>query len=379
MLAMDSPEAVGLHPERWAAALELVRDWCDRDLLPSAGVVVGRGDRMTKPALFGRQHLADAPASIRDDAIFLIASITKPIVAMGACLLIERGQLLLGERVHEFIPEFGGERKYATTIRHLLTHTSGLPDMLPNNRQLRAAGAPLHAFVEDTCDCEPAFAPGRGVQYQSMGFALLGEIIARVSGRSCPQFLREEIFEPLGMHDTALGAPESWFQGTSPRIARVPEIRVPADQTTAHDWNWNSRYWRMLGAPWGGLLTTPADLGTFAALMLNRGRIGDRTLFSPATVDAAVRNQLEPMRDVPEEDRRCKPWGLGWRLNWPAHSENFGDLLSPHTYGHWGATGTVFWIDPEHQVWAVILTTQPMEPHGRYLARLSNAIAAAIV
>ena len=250
--------------------------------------------------------------------------------------------------------------------------------MLPNNRQLRMAGAPLLAFVEDTCDCEPAFAPGRGVQYQSMGYALLGEIITRVSGKTCARFLRDEIFEPLGMNDTSLGAPESWFPGPEAKIDRVPEIRVPADQQSGTDWNWNSRYWRMLGAPWGGLLTTPADLGRFAALMLNGGTLGGRTIFSAATVGAAVRNQLEPMRDVPEEDRRCKPWGLGWRLNWPAHSENFGDLLSPETFGHWGATGTVFWIDPRNEAWAVLLTTQPMEPHGRYLARLSNAIASAL-
>lgn len=375
---VTTPHEIGLRPDRWEHAVGLVQDWCDRNLIPSAGIAVGRGDAVLSPRLFGRQKLADASGTIRDDAIFLIASITKPIVAMGVCLLIERGELLLGDRVHDVLPEFGGERKYGTTIRHLLTHTSGLPDMLPNNRHLRMAGAPLSAFVEDTCDCEPAFPPGRGVQYQSMGYALLGEIVARVSGKSCPRFLDEEIFQPLGMRDTALGAPESWFSGTKPTIDRVPEIRVPHDQATGTDWNWNSRYWRMLGAPWGGLLTTPADLGRFAALMLNHGTLDGTRIFSPATVDAAVRNQLEPMRDVPEEDRRCKPWGLGWRLNWPAHSENFGDLLSPETFGHWGATGTVFWIDPKHNAWAVILTTQPMEPQGRYLARLSNAIAAAL-
>lgn len=377
MLRIVEPEEVGLRRPAWNHCQTLLRSWTERDLIPAAGVVVGKGDRMIAPLLSGRQKLNDPHGTLRSDAIFLIASITKPIVAMGACLLIERGQLLLGDRVHDLLPEFAGERKYGATLRHLLTHTSGLPDMLPNNRQLRMAGAPLISFVEDTCDCEPAFPPGRGVQYQSMGFALLGEIITRVSGKPCAQFLKDEIFDPLGMSDTALGAPDSWFAGAEPKAARIPEVRVPQDQKEGHDWNWNSRYWRSLGAPWGGLLTTPADLGKFAALMLNRGMVDGKTILSAASVDSAVRNQLEPMRDVPEEDRRCKPWGLGWRLNWPAHSENFGDLLSPVTYGHWGATGTVFWIDPAAGVWAVILTTQPMEPQGRYLARLSNAIAAA--
>jgi CubicO group peptidase (beta-lactamase class C family) len=378
MLTVASLESTGLDPARWQHALTLAKTWCDEGRLPAIGFLAGRGDKTTGVHVFGRQHLADDPGTIRDDAIFLIASITKPVVAMAACLLIERGELLLGDRVHDYIPEFAGERKYVTTVRHLLTHTSGLPDMLPNNRQLRVAHAPLLSFVEDTCDCEPAFAPGRGVQYQSMGFALLGEIVARIAGMPCSEFVRRELFEPLGMHDTALGAPEAWFGGTSPKVDRIPEIRVPADQQAGSDWNWNSRYWRSLGAPWGGMLTTPWNLAKFARTMLGGGAYGSQQLFSAATVASATRNQLEPMKDVPEEDRRAKPWGLGWRLNWPAHSENFGDLLGPGTYGHWGATGTVLWIDPALDAFAVILTTQPMEPQGRYLARLSNAIAASI-
>jgi CubicO group peptidase (beta-lactamase class C family) len=340
-------------------------------------MIAGRAGKTTGVHLFGRQRLAADAAPISDDAIFLVASITKPIVATAALLLIERARLALGDRVHDLLPEFGHNGKNGVTVRNLLTHTSGLPDMLPNNVALRAAGAPLSRFVEETCAIGLDFPPGRAVQYQSMGFAVLGELIARISGIPCAQFLREEIFEPLGMHDTALGAPEAWFNGARPKVERIAEVRLPEEQTDAESWNWNSRYWRTLGAPWGGLLTTPADLARFAQMMLSSGRLGAARVLSAASVAAATRNQLEPMREVPEDERRCRPWGLGWRLNWPAHSANFGDLLGPKTYGHWGATGTVMWIDPDRDAFAVILTTQPQEPHGRHLARLSNAIAAA--
>jgi CubicO group peptidase (beta-lactamase class C family) len=94
---------------------------------------------------------------------------------------------------------------------------------------------------------------------------------------------------------------------------------------------------------------------------------------------AATRNQLEAMRDVPADDRRTRPWGLGWRLNWAAHSANFGDLLGPRSYGHWGATGTLMWVDPELEACAIVLTTKPQEPAGSYLARVSNAIAASLL
>lgn len=379
MLSVDSPLAVGLDPERWSAVLELVRGWCTEGSLPAAGLLVARDGKTTGTHLFGRQQLAEDSPPIRDDAIFLVASITKPIVAMGILTLAEQGRLSLGDRVTEFIPEFGKEGKYGVTLRHLLTHSSGLPDMLPNNRELRLEQAPLSAFVEGTCRIPLDFPPGRGVQYQSMGFAILGEIIARVSGRSCAEYLRDEIFDPLGMHDTALGAPEEWFTGPHPNVDRIPEIRVPADMQGEDTWNWNSRYWRMLGSPWGGLLTTPSDLGLFAQMMLGNGRIGGVRILSTASVLAATRNQLEAMRDIPAEDRRSRPWGFGWRLHWPAHSANFGDLLGPRTYGHWGATGTVLWIDPERQTFLIFLTTQPQEPHGTYLARLSNAVAAAML
>jgi CubicO group peptidase (beta-lactamase class C family) len=114
-------------------------------------------------------------------------------------------------------------------------------------------------------------------------------------------------------------------------------------------------------------------------MMLNHGRFEGHQILSPMTVDAATANQLEPLRDVPEIDRRCKAWGYGWRLHWPAHSANFGDLVGPNTYGHWGATGTVLWIDPDREVFVIIFTTEPQEPLGTYIARLSNALSASVL
>jgi CubicO group peptidase (beta-lactamase class C family) len=383
MLVLDTPQAVGLHPARWEIALGRVKSWCDDRQIPSAAISVSRGGRTTGVHLFGRHTLAPDGPEVRADAIFLIASITKPIVATGVLLLVERGLVALDDRVEQYVPLFGREGKHAVTVRNLLTHTSGLPDMLPNNIELRAAHAPLSEFVAGACGCRLDFQPGRGVQYQSMGFALLGEIIHQVSGRSCAQYLHDEIFEPLGMNDTALGAPADWFEGPSPTVDRIVEIRLPEAseqcEESARSWNWNSRYWRQLGAPWGGLLTTPSDLARFGQLLLGRGRFGDSQILSRATVEAATRNQLDAMRDIPVEDRRTRPWGLGWRLHWAAHSANFGDLLGPRTFGHWGATGTLMWIDPDLDACVILLTTQPQEPHGSFLARASNAIVAAMV
>ncbi|MBS0263945.1 MAG: beta-lactamase family protein [Planctomycetes bacterium] len=383
MLELETPRGVGLDPARWDRVLQLLHSWCETGALPAAGICVTRGGKTTGAHLFGQHSLAPTAHPIADDAIFLIASITKPIVACGILLLVERGLLALDDRVEEYVPLFRRKGNHGVTLRHLLTHTSGLPDMLANNLELRAAQAPLSAFVEGACQCPLDFVPGTGVQYQSMGFALLGEIIQRVTGQTCGQFLDLEFFQPLGMQDTALGAPDAWFTGAEPKIRRVTEVRIPEQSEmaadSARDWNWNSRYWRQLGVPWGGLLTTPLDLARFGQMLLSGGQAGGRQILSRASIQASTRNQLDAMREVPADDRRTKPWGLGWRLNWPAHSANFGDLLGPRTYGHWGATGTLMWIDPDRETCAVLLTTQPQEPAGSYLARASNAMAAALL
>jgi len=377
MLLTADTAAVGLHPERWRNVLELVDSWCQKDAIPGAGLVVVRGGKSTGTHLFGRQSAETTANPIRSDAIFLIASITKPIVGAAVLRLMEQGRLNLDERVEEFLPQFGKHSKHAITIRNLLTHTSGLPDMLPRNRELREANAPLSEFVTEIAGLSPDFPAGRGVQYQSTGFAILAKIVEVISGQTCSQFLHDEFFEPLGMHDTALGAPDNWFEGEHPRVDRIAGLRLTPEQAEETTWNWHSRYWRQLGAPWGGLLTTPADLAQYAQMWLQGGQFEGRCYLSRATVEAATRNQLQPMKDVPPDDRRCRPWGLGWRLNWPAHSANFGDLLSPSAYGHWGATGTALWIDPERNAVCVFLTTQPQEPNGKYLSRLSNAVCAA--
>lgn len=363
-----------LDEARWQIAVNLAAGWVADGRAPAVTFVTGSRLKTSPVISLGSQQTR-AFRPLLETPIYLVASITKPIVATAALRLIEQGRLALGDRVTEYVPEFGANGKYAIEVRHLLTHTSGLPDMLPNNLELRAANAPLSEFLKGVYASPLAFPPGRGVQYQSTGFLVLAEIITRVTGKPYGAFLHDELFRPLGMTDTILAAADAWLEQHQSRIV---EVRLEREQLTGEHWNWNSRYWRQLGAPWGGLLTTADDLAKFARCLLRGGRNeSGELLLSPATIAAATTNQLQSMREVPEDERRCRPWGLGWRLNWPAHSANFGDLLGPHTYGHWGATGTVMWIDPDRGIYAIILTSQPQEPGGQFLARLSNAIAAA--
>ncbi|MFO0880382.1 MAG: serine hydrolase domain-containing protein [Gemmataceae bacterium] len=369
-LPIASPEALGLDSTRLDRAFALVKHWCDEDRIPGAGLVVGRRGRMIAPRFFGRSRIEDRDSPLKDDALFLVASITKPVTVTAVMMLVERGLLTLEDRVSQHVPAFAARGKADIQVRHLMTHTSGLPDMLPDNEKLRRAHKPLAAFVEGTCQVELLFPPGTRVSYQSMGTLMLAEIVHQITGTTLRAFTRKEIFDPLGMPDTWLG-----WQG--PGRERIAQVRQEAAQLR-QDWTWNSPYWLGLGAPWGGMITSPADFTRFCQMMLNEGELDGVRILSPATVRAMTSNQLTCLPGIAEEERRCRPWGLGWRLNWPGHSANFGNLLGPRTYGHWGATGTVCWIDPDAEAFCVLFTTQPQEPEGRYLARVSNLVAAAL-
>lgn len=370
-LEQAPPEEIGFVPARLQRAYDLLEHWTATDKIPAAGFCVGRKGRLVEPRFFGRQRPESGAPPLARDALFLVASITKPVTATAILMLLERGELALEDKVATYVPRFAQNGKGDVQIRHLLTHTSGLPDMLPRNDALRAAHQPLAAFIEETCRLPLLFPPGTRVNYQSMGIALLAEIVHQITGMSLSEFLRREIFGPLGMHDTSLG----WQPEKKGRIAAV---RIsPHQQKT--DWHWNTPYWLGFGAPWGGLITSPADFARFCQLMLQGGAVGDVRLLSPATVRAMTTNQFQSMAQVPEEERRCRPWGLGWRLQWPAHSANFGDLLGPRTFGHWGATGTLCWLDPDLDAFCILFTTQPQGEDGRFLARLSNVVAAALV
>ncbi len=148
---------------------------------------------------------------------------------------------------------------------------------------------------------------------------------------------------------------------------------VPDAQAGGVDWNWNSRYWRSFGAPWGGAITTTSDMSRFCQCLAQ----GGEPLFSPATVREATTNRLLDFPGIPDGDRRSRGWGYGWRMNWKDHRSLFADLLPAEAYGHWGATGTLCWIDPERELSAVLLSTRSVEREVSPLTRLSNMICAA--
>jgi CubicO group peptidase (beta-lactamase class C family) len=324
----------------------------------------------------GKEGPEAGAAPVTPETVFLVASVTKPVVAAAVMLLVERGQLALDQPAVEALPEFAEGGKGAVTIRHLLTHTSGLPDMLPENQTLREQHAPLSEFVRRVCQLALEFTPGTRIQYQSMGTATLGAIVERVDGRDLPRFLKEEFFAPLGMEASCLGLEPH----LSERIARS-DLSVPGTGSDLGgretDWGWNSDYWHRFGAPWGGMFATPLDLCRFLQMFAAGGAWGDAQILSAAAVRAMTRSHTDELPEFPEPERRRQSWGLGWRVNRGPADFPFGDLLSPQAYGHAGATGTMVWNDPASGLSAAIFCNRPLAQSKRLLHQCSSLIVAA--
>jgi beta-lactamase class C len=288
----------------------------------------------------------------KPDAVFLLASITKPMTVSAVMLMSDRGQLSLTDPVQRFIPEFRGNGRERVQIRHLLTHTSGLPDMLPENVELRKRHAPLSEFVAGACRTPLLFAPGEEVRYQSMGILLAAEIVSRIAHSPFPAVLEKEVFRPLGMRQTSLGLGGRAIRDT---------MQCQVEERT--DYDWNSPYWRNLGAPWGGAHSNVDDVARFLQYFAHP----DHGMLKPQTAAAMITDQTPALK---------QHYGYGWRLNDAA----YGKGSSASTFGHGGSTGTLCWHDPRKDRTFVLLTTKPADQSNKTLLHpVSGMVSGAIL
>jgi CubicO group peptidase (beta-lactamase class C family) len=368
-------EEIDLDQDQLDVAYKLLRQWTDQGHIPGGAILVGRRGKIVETKYFGRQGPEPDAPPIQSNGIFLLASISKPVTYLGAMLLVERGLLNLSDHVTRYIPDFAAHHKEDTLVAHLFTHTSGMPDMLPDNEELRREHAPLSRFIQGAIrDTVPLFPPGSDLSYQSMGTLVVAELVQRISGLSIAEHLKKEIFQPLGLRSTALGS-----QGLlRDRIVRVETPKYQAGS----DFGWNSTYWQEFGAPWGGMFSTPEDFAVICQMLLDGGRYGDGEddrLLSPGAVRMMTTNRLDDFPDLPEPIRRAKPWGLGWRMNHPGNSDSWGDLLDRNVFGHTGATGTMVWMDRQRDGFCILFTSGIRSKAPWRLVHVSNAIAASFV
>ncbi|MBL8240312.1 MAG: beta-lactamase family protein [Bryobacterales bacterium] len=283
----------------------------------------------------------------RPESQFLIASITKPMTATAVMLLADRGRLHYEDPVSKYIPGFTQGDRAKVTIRHLLTHTSGLPDMLPDNIPLRQRQAPLRAFVDGALTTPLLFAPGARTSYQSMGILLAAVIVEKLTEKPLPAFLKAELFQPLQMTRTVLGAAPGAVK------IQVEHADPPGGTPETASWDWNSAWWRSLGVPWGGAHSTAADITKLLQAFLH-------------PTGAPLKKETAQRMTANQNAGLDKPYGIGW-------------AIVPPGFGHGGSTGTSCWAHPGKDATFVLLTSLPAKASQKPMIEpVANAIRAAL-
>ncbi|HEX4952405.1 MAG TPA: glycoside hydrolase family 3 N-terminal domain-containing protein [Thermoanaerobaculia bacterium] len=360
-LTPAQPEEVGFRPGAMAEVDAVIERALAEHAFPGAVVAVGRRGKLVHLAAFGRQTYEPEAPAVTPDTIYDLASLTKVIATTTmAMMLVDEGRLSLDKRVVDFLPRFRGPGKEGIRVRDLLTHSSGLPGHAP--LYLQASGREAILALIESVDL--AYPLGSRSEYSDVGFVLLGEILERVAGRSLEGFVRERVLEPLGMRDTLYCPGPDLL----PRIAptEVDAWRGRLIHGEVHDENAFA-----LGgvAAHAGLFGTAGDVARFAQMMLWNGVFDHRRLVSPATVAAFTRRS-----EVPSSSR-----ALGWDTR-SATGSSAGSLFSDRAYGHTGFTGTSLWIDPERELFLILLTNR-VHPNRENLAirQVRPALADAVV
>jgi CubicO group peptidase (beta-lactamase class C family) len=324
----------------------------DKGTIPGAVTLVIKKDRVVSFEAVGYRDL-ETRAPMTPDTIFDIRSMTKPVTAVGIMILMEEGRLALNDPVEMYLPEFKGSAfkdgggEHPITIRQLLTHTAGLPlYKLPVSGEMPIKrNQTLADYVSFLAKQTPEYEPGTKHRYSSGGFAILGRIIEVVSGVPFDRFITQRVFVPLGMRDSSFFYPFA-------KQSRMASIYRKQDGKLSK-WEELMEYSRkaIYPGPEFGMYSTASDMAAFSQMLLNGGIYKGRRILSRLSVQQMTMNQT---LGIPSAvTGRLVVQGLSFGLAGDP-LQDF-PLTTRGSFGHNGAFGTIFWIDPEEGMIRIFL------------------------
>jgi serine-type D-Ala-D-Ala carboxypeptidase len=356
--------AKSLLAQSFARADSIVESGIRHGIYPGAVLVVGTGKGVTYSRGFGHLEWKAGASPSADSTLWDLASLTKVVGTTGAIMrLVESGKVELDAPVVRYLPRFAGSGKDQVTVRMLLNHTSGLRSYLPFYQIAKTRDSAIALLYHEPLRRKPGASP----EYSDLNFLLLGLLVERVSGEPLDRFVTRAVLDPAGLVHTMYHPADSLRRRTAPtgRYRGHPVCCEVNDQNAV----------RMGGAAGhAGLFSTGADLARFARMWLDHGSIDGRRVFPPAVVDTF----LSPGQG--KGDRL-----LGWERPDPANRDDsaYGHMLSRMAYGHTGWTGTLMWIDPEKDLFLILLTNRSYDPRVgrsiRALRHVRNALADEVV
>jgi CubicO group peptidase (beta-lactamase class C family) len=340
--SMELREATAKEEDKLQPAYDVLNRAVADHAFPGGVLAVGyRGELIEHE--FGRQTYDAQSPAVNVDTMYDAASLTKPVVtATLVAKQVEMGRIGLDLPVARYLPEWNEganpDWRKTVTIRNLLTHTSGLPA----HKDYFLALHSQREFIAAICREPLEYAPGTKSVYSDLGFILLGEILERASGKTLDQLAREQIFAPLDMRNSMFNPPKSLLSRIAP-TENDAAFRKELVRGVVHDEN----AFAMGGvAGHAGIFTTAGDLAAFCQMLLNGGIYGHHRLLTRATIA-----QFTAAQTIADNSRT-----LGWMM--PTPNSSSGRYFSPHSFGHLGFTGTSLWIDPDRQLFVILLTNR---------------------
>jgi beta-glucosidase-like glycosyl hydrolase/CubicO group peptidase (beta-lactamase class C family) len=340
------PQDVGMDPVLGPRIDSIIAAALDDGVSPGAAVAIGRHGRIVHLRGYGRTDSAPAAPVVTDSTVWDMASLTKVVATTTAIMmLVDDGRLDLDAPVVKYLPEWtGDETKRGVTVRHLLLHDGGLPAYGPLWRDTRGR----EAYLERIAVAPLEYTPGSKTVYSDYGAILLGLIVERVSGLPLDVFFDQRIAAPLGLAETGF-QPRDWHDAAGhdiqDRVAPT-EVDTVFRMTHVHGDVHDENAFALGGvAGHAGLFSSARDMATFARMLLGRGALGSTRLVREAT-----------LRDFTRRQAASSSRALGWDT--PSEASSAGDWFSAASFGHTGFTGTSIWVDPERDVFLVLLTNR---------------------
>jgi CubicO group peptidase (beta-lactamase class C family) len=326
---------------------------------PGAFAVVGRRTGVIATGSVGRIDWDSTTPGPDERTLWDLASLTKVVGMTSAMMqLVERGTVQLDAPAQRYLPEWAGPGKAQVTVRHLLTHTSGLPAYRRYDTLTTNADSIARLMFAEPLDT----VPGAQMVYSDIGAYLLGRIVERVSGQSLDRYLEQHVFRPLDMRETMYRPP-------SDLLARIAPTEIDSIRGKIHGTVHDPRAFYLGGvSAHAGLFSTAHDLARFARMYLNGGELDGMRVFRPETIEQFTTRQVA--------DR-----ALGWQK--PSGTNSAGHYMSERAFGHTGFTGTSIWMDPEHDIFIILLSNRvnptSVNPRiGGVRVALSDAVLATV-
>lgn len=339
-----------------------LQKFVDDSTISGAVLMVTSPDKVLALETLGSRDLA-SKEPMKDDAMFWIASMTKPMTAMALMMLVEEGKLSIGDPVEKHLPEFKGQMlieektpervvlkkpQRPVTVKDLLTHTSGLTSNLPGEGSALDT-LTLHGAVVGYAVSPLQFEPGSKWQYCNPGINTLGRLVEVKSGLPFAQFMQERFFEPLGMQDTTFWPTEAQLKRTATSYKPGPDNKG-LEATTVKYLSPNLKDKQRMPLAAGGLFSTASDLAKMYQMVLNGGQLGKKRYLKEETLKLMATNQTGDLKVSFSDGMHM---GLGFHIvNSPM---GVTEALSPGSFGHGGAYGTQAWIDPTRKLAIVLL------------------------